>query len=155
MNTVLKQQIRSTDSKSTEALGVNIGARLKGGEVIELTSDLGGGKTTFTRGLVRGAGSTDHVSSPTFTISKVYQAKDLQIHHFDLYRLQEAGIMTHEIAELLHDPKVVLILEWAGIAEGVLPEQRLIVQFETTSETNRDIQLLCPESLTYLIKDIH
>jgi tRNA threonylcarbamoyladenosine biosynthesis protein TsaE len=154
MNTVLNLQIRSTDSDVTETLGANIGSHLKGGEVIELTSDLGGGKTTFTRGLVRGAGSEDHVSSPTFTVSKIYQANDLQIHHFDLYRLQEAGIMAHEIVELQQDPENVLVLEWAGVADNVLPEQRLIVSFEALSELQRDITLTYPEQLSYLVKDL-
>jgi tRNA threonylcarbamoyladenosine biosynthesis protein TsaE len=154
MNTDLKLQIHSTDSDVTETLGANIGLCLKGGEVIELTSDLGGGKTTFTRGLVRGAGSTDHVSSPTFTVSKIYHAKKLQIHHFDLYRLQEAGIMAHEIVELQQDPENVLVLEWAGVANAVLPEQRLIVSFETVSETEREITFTCPAELSYLVKDI-
>lgn len=146
----MKQQIHSTDSKSTEALGASIGEQLKGGEVIELVSDLGGGKTTFVRGLVRGTGSIDHVSSPTFTVSKIYETKNLHIHHFDLYRLQEAGIMAHEIAELQQDPQNVLVLEWAGVADNVLPRERLIISFETLSETERDIVLTYPKSLTYL-----
>ena len=154
MNTDLKLQIRSTDSVVTETLGANIGSHLRGGEVIELTSDLGGGKTTFTRGLVRGAGSDDHVSSPTFTVSKIYQANSLQMHHFDLYRLQEAGIMAHEIVELQQDPENVLILEWAGVAEEVLPKERLIVSFDTIGESERDIIITYPETLSYLVKDI-
>ncbi len=154
MNTVLRLQILSTDSAVTETLGAHIGAHLKGGEVIELTSDLGGGKTTFTRGLVRGAGSDDHVSSPTFTVSKIYQAHRLQIHHFDLYRLHEAGIMAHEIVELQQDVENVLVLEWAGVADEVLPAERLIIRFDTISETERNIELIYPESLSYLVKDI-
>lgn len=150
----MKQQILSTDSKITENIGANIGAHLKGGEVIELSSDLGGGKTTFTRGLVKGAGSLDHVSSPTFTVSKVYQAGELQIHHLDLYRLQEAGIMAHEIAELTEDPNNVLVLEWAGVADTVLPKERLIITIETTGETERHIQISCPQSLTYLLQGV-
>lgn len=75
MNIATTCQIVSTSSDATEKLGEQVGKRLKGGEVIELISDLGGGKTTFIRGLARGMGSTDHVSSPTFTISKFYSVK--------------------------------------------------------------------------------
>ena len=68
----MTHSIVSTDSKSTEKLGALLGKQLKGGEVIELVSDLGGGKTTFVRGLAAGSGSKDQVASPTFTLSKVY-----------------------------------------------------------------------------------
>ncbi len=60
----------------TEAVGEKIGANLRGGETIELVSDVGGGKTTFVHGLARGFGSTDIVASPTFTISRQYGAGD-------------------------------------------------------------------------------
>lgn len=150
----MRQQIQSTDSKITEKIGAKIGTNLKGGEVIELASDLGGGKTTFTRGLVRGAGSNDHVSSPTFTISKIYQANNLQIHHFDLYRLHEAGLMAREIIELQQDPENVLVLEWAGVANATLPAERLVISFETTGETDRVINFEYPKSLEYLLKGI-
>lgn len=150
----MKQEIHSTSSEITETLGASIGARLRGGEVIELASDLGGGKTTFTRGLVRGAGSEDAVSSPTFTISKVYQARNLQIHHFDLYRLDEAGLMAHEISELQDDPNAVLVLEWAGVAKSILPKERIQIQFQATGETERTITIMYPQSLAYLIEGV-
>jgi len=80
-------RITSESPEATEQLAEAIGRRLTGGEVIELVSDLGGGKTTFVRGLARGLGSADVVSSPTFTVSKVYKADKLELHHFDFYRL--------------------------------------------------------------------
>lgn len=150
----MKLQILSTDSETTEKLGASIGAHLRGGEVIELASDLGGGKTTFTRGLVRGAGSVDHVSSPTFTVSKVYETAGLIIHHFDLYRLEEAGIMQHEIKELQADPRNVLVLEWAGVASSVLPDIRMRIAFTAISETDREITIEYPETYAYLVKGI-
>jgi tRNA threonylcarbamoyladenosine biosynthesis protein TsaE len=58
-------QTQSIDFEHTELLAERLGKKLKGGEVIELVSDLGGGKTTFVRGLARGMGSPDHVASPT------------------------------------------------------------------------------------------
>ncbi len=67
-------QIDTTSPKNTLNLAAKIGSRIKGGEVIELVSDLGGGKTVFVRGLAKGMGSTDQVSSPTFTISREYKA---------------------------------------------------------------------------------
>src|SRR5437764_11905760 len=107
MSTDLTWQTVSTGSESTMRLGERIGKRLKGGETIELVSDLGGGKTTFVRGLAKGMGTSDKVASPSFTISREYKAGDLTMCHFDFYRLSEPGIMASEVAELVSDPKVV------------------------------------------------
>src|SRR5690606_33786002 len=68
MSTGTTWRTSSTSSEATERLGERLGKALKGGEVIELASDLGGGKTTLVRGLARGAKSSDKVASPTFTI---------------------------------------------------------------------------------------
>jgi tRNA threonylcarbamoyladenosine biosynthesis protein TsaE len=151
MNTDTKQVIISTSSKTTEALGAKIGIHLRGGEVIELSSDLGGGKTTFTRGLVKGAGSADHVSSPTFTVSKIYETPNLHIHHFDCYRLDEPGIIAHDIAEVASETNNVLIVEWAGVVHDILPVERLKICFEATGENQRNIEISCPQKLSYLL----
>lgn len=147
-----KQILQSNSADQTERLGQEIGSRLKGGEIIELISDLGGGKTTFTRGLAHGAGSTDHVASPTFTVSKMYKAEHFDIHHFDFYRLQEAGVMEHELHDLLDDPKSVVVVEWGDIVRHVLPEERLSIEFMQTDAESRDIQLQYASSLAYLVE---
>lgn len=128
-----------------------IGGRLKGGEVIELVSDVGGGKTTFTKGLVAGARSKDHVSSPTFTISNIYKCPHFAINHFDFYRLGEAGLMRHELEDVMQDPKTVIVVEWSDVVRHVLPDDRLTIQFTTTDETGRMLQIEFPESLAYLV----
>lgn len=125
---------------------------MRGGEVVELISDLGGGKTTFVRGLARGMGSTDRVASPTFTISRLYESDNLEMHHFDFYRLGEAGLMHEELEEVLHDPRVVTVVEWAGIVQDVLPKKRLSIAIEKTPTDGRIITLRAPESLEYLIR---
>lgn len=146
--------LQTTDSEQTERLGKNIGLCLRGGEVIELASDLGGGKTTFTKGLVAGLESTDHVSSPTFTISKTYAGGRLPVYHFDFYRLHEAGIIAEELAEAIEDDQAVTIVEWADIVAGVLPEQRLRISFAATDETTRTITLQAPDSMHYLVEGL-
>jgi len=127
-------QTSSTGSEDTERLGELLGRRLRGGEVLELRSDLGGGKTTFVRGLVRGAGCHDRVSSPTFTLSRVYKSKDFEIHHFDFYRLSEPGILADQLSEAI-DNNQVIVVEWADIVENVLPEERLALQLELTASS--------------------
>lgn len=141
----------------TEAIGEAVGRKLRGGEVIELASDLGGGKTTLTRGMAHGAGSDDHVASPTFTVSKVYQTdrhERMELHHFDFYRLDEAGVMRDELAELIGDPGYVVIVEWSDIVKDVLPEDRLTISMQAISEDERTVTFEYPEALSYLIESL-
>jgi tRNA threonylcarbamoyladenosine biosynthesis protein TsaE len=154
MNTGTIWQIESTSSKQTEQLAEALGRALRGGETIELVSDLGGGKTTFTRGLARGAGSKDRVGSPTFTLSREYQAPRFIIAHFDFYRLGEAGIMGDELSELIGDPGYVTVVEWGDIVHDVLPKQRLTVQITQTGDERRQIVMSSPLQLAYLLEEV-
>lgn len=124
---------------------------MRGGEVIELVSDLGGGKTAFTRGLAAGMGSKDVVHSPSFTLSNVYKSANLTIYHFDFYRLAEPGIIANELSEIIDDPKAVVVVEWANIVEDLLPKTRLSIIIESIDETQRQFKLTYPTSLGYLI----
>ena len=80
-------EYRSNSPLETEALGERLAAHLHPGDVIAYTGDLGAGKTAFTRGLARGLGVTDRVTSPTFTIVNEYEGGRLPLFHFDLYRM--------------------------------------------------------------------
>ena len=122
--------------------------------MIELISHLGGGKTTNVRGLARGAGSADKVASPTFTISKVYETDKFQMHHFDFYRLTEAGIVADELAELIGDPHMVPIVEWGDIVQDVLPADRLTLKISQTPEGHRKLEFSAPHSLAYLLEGL-
>jgi tRNA threonylcarbamoyladenosine biosynthesis protein TsaE len=141
----------STSLDESLALAARIGAKLKGGEVIELISDLGGGKTAFVKGIAQGAGSSDIVSSPSFTLTNQYQAGLKTIHHFDFYRLNEPGILKDEIAEIISDRQNVTIIEWADLISDTLPDERLRIEIRVTGETSRNFKISCPDSLGYLI----
>ena len=80
-------EIISNSPAETEAVGASLAARLKPGSVIAFTGDLGAGKTAFTRGLARGLGVEERVTSPTFTIVNEYEGGRLPLFHFDMYRL--------------------------------------------------------------------
>lgn len=147
-------QIKSTSSEQTEHLAASFGARLRGGEIFVLKSDLGGGKTTFTRGLARGASSSDMVSSPTFTISKIYDAPNFKIHHFDFYRLGEPGMVGAELEELIGDTSVVLVLEWPIVISELLPSEKVIVDIEVAGEQQREFTFSYPDSLGYLFEGL-
>ena len=123
-----------------QALAARIGAMLQGGEVIELVGDIGAGKTTFTKGLAKGLGIDEDVQSPTFTISRVYEARDdLTLAHYDFYRLVDAGIMSAELYESVHDPKTITVIEWGGVVAGVLPKDRLTLSITAASENSRSL----------------
>jgi len=152
MSTGMIWQTTSISSDDTEKLGGLLGSRLGGGEVIELRSDLGGGKTTFVHGLVRGAGSQDRVSSPTFTLNRIYETKKFEIHHFDFYRLTDPGILADQLAEAVHDGGVVVV-EWGDIVKDVLPDDRISIEFKPTAASPDERQLIFsyPESYRELV----
>lgn len=118
---------------------------------MELVSDLGGGKTAFVKGLVRGAGSSDRVSSPSFTLSNIYETPELTLHHYDFYRLDDPGIMRQEIGEVLADDRSVVLVEWGAIVEDVLPAERLTVRLTPTGQTGRRLDFAFPARYNYLL----
>jgi tRNA threonylcarbamoyladenosine biosynthesis protein TsaE len=152
MSTGLIYETVSTSSERTEQLAESLGKKLRGGEVIELVSDLGGGKTTFVRGLTRGTGSYDKVSSPSFTLSNEYKTDHLTLYHFDFYRLREPGILRDELAEVIAEPQAVTVVEWAEIVEDILPKDKLTVRIKTTGENDRKLTFEYSENLKYLME---
>lgn len=144
-------EITSDSAEATISLGQKLGAALAGGEFIELTGDVGAGKTTFVRGIAAGAGA-EAASSPTFAIANTYKGR-VNIEHLDLYRLKEAGLIAHQIEEALEDPDSTIIIEWGGAAESVLPADRLKIKLVPTSENGRLFTFEVPKKLNYLMKD--
>jgi tRNA threonylcarbamoyladenosine biosynthesis protein TsaE len=148
MNSTVHQSESVSD---THELGKSIGIKLVGGEVIEMVSDLGGGKTSLTRGLAEGFGSTDPVSSPSFTISCVYQRSDgKKMYHFDFYRLTDAGIVGSELTEIEHDDHAVTVVEWGDIVHDILPKDRVVVNIRNTGDSTREIIFEYPNRYKYL-----
>jgi tRNA threonylcarbamoyladenosine biosynthesis protein TsaE len=107
------------DPDATEAFGRAIAALLRAGDVIALFGDLGAGKTTLTRGLLRGLGHEGDVASPTFPLVQPYEELDPPLWHVDLYRIEERG----EIEELALDEALLdgaLVIEWPERLGGAL-----------------------------------
>lgn len=130
----------STGPEVTAGLAAKLAGLLKGGEVIELASDLGGGKTTFVQALARALGYHGNVTSPTFTLSQVYPLSGGKaLHHYDLYRLGEAGVVGDELAEDAGAAGVITAIEWAGIAADVLPTDRLRISLTVTGDMEREV----------------
>lgn len=137
--------IEVASEQETKSLARTLGATLHGGEVFQLIGDVGAGKTTFVKGLAEGLAIHDDVQSPSFTISRQYEARDgLQLVHYDFYRLADPGIMANELHEMVNDQKTVTVIEWADIVEGVLPERHFTIRFTAPTETTRTIDLPNP-----------
>ena len=156
MSTARIYKTMSTGSADTMRLGQLVGAVLSPPMLVELVSDLGGGKTTFVTGLAKGLKSKNQVSSPTFTLNRIYKFTGGEIHHFDFYRLNEPGIIADQLAESLADDKVITVVEWSDIVRDILPTERLTIKFEPTANDpdERQITISYPESWAGKIKHI-
>ena len=89
---------------------------------IEFVGDVGAGKTTITKGIAKGLGISDEITSPSFMISKQYAFDGGKLVHYDFYRLAEPGIMSEDLAENLSDLNTVTIVEWGDSVTDLLPE---------------------------------
>lgn len=145
------EEKKSTSEKDTQQIGIEIGQKLQGGELIVLEGDLGAGKTTFVRGLVEGAGSKVAVSSPSFVIKNEYKTDKLIINHFDFYRLTDPGILAETLTETMSDKKSVSVIEWSDIVKSLLNKDKLIIRFKVLSNNERLLEFEYDENLKYLV----
>lgn len=130
--------IKSDSIESTKRIGERIGSLLSGGEIIELIGDVGAGKTSLVKGIAIGLGVDEGIQSPSFTISRTYDARDeIKLVHYDFYRLASAGIMLNELQDSMSDPKNVIIIEWSEIVQDLLPSDRLKIEIVATDENSR------------------
>ncbi|MFM7225559.1 MAG: tRNA (adenosine(37)-N6)-threonylcarbamoyltransferase complex ATPase subunit type 1 TsaE [Actinomycetota bacterium] len=116
------------DASETDALGVRIGALLAPGDLVVLAGDLGAGKTAIAKGIARGLGVDEPVTSPTFAIVQEYAGR-VPVAHADVYRLGTLGELADLAFDELLDDHVVLV-EWGDIVAGALPADRLEIRLE-------------------------
>ena len=146
----MTEDITTYSLDETLSLGERFGRTLRGGEAIELRSDVGGGKTSFVKGIAKGMGITDVVQSPTFTISREYVApSSLELHHYDFYRLSDPGILSAELAESVQNQKVVTVVEWADVVESVLPKNKIEIVIRATGDDEREFSFRLGEQHDY------
>lgn len=111
-------------------------------KVIELIGDVGAGKTTFVRGLAKGLGVLEPVTSPSFTISKSYALPTGgRLIHYDFYRLDDPGLMSTDLAENLTNPDNIIVIEWGESVSDILPENHTIIRIEYNDDNSRTINL--------------
>lgn len=125
--------IISRSENDTIELGKKIASKLKKGMVIVLTGDLGSGKTKLTEGILTYFGLQNEISSPTFTIVNEYYTDNLNIYHFDVYRLAEIDEF-YAIGGEEYFEKGASIIEWGELIEEALPKNYVKVNFERDTE---------------------
>ena len=121
----------------TEALGERLAGRLAPGAVVAYTGDLGAGKTAFTRGLARGLGVTEPVTSPTFTIVNEYESGRLPLFHFDMYRLGSSEELYDIGWEDYLSRGGVCAVEWSEIVDDALEPDAIRVDLRRGETENR------------------
>ncbi len=126
----------------TIRLGERIGKSCRGGEVFLLNGDLGAGKTCFTKGIARGLGISEDVTSPTFVLHVQYEGPELELNHFDAYRLGEAA-STGELGfeDYFGYEQGVAIVEWPEVITEILPRQgAVMVEIMSLGQTGREFK---------------
>ena len=127
----------SNSAEETERLGERVASKLSGTEVIALFGGLGMGKTAFTRGLARGMGADDIVSSPTFALVNEYRGR-VPVYHFDMYRVASwDDLYSTGFFDYLENG--VLVIEWSENSEGALPENALRITISRGESDNQRI----------------
>ena len=133
--------IITKSASETQALGERIAGQLQPGDVLLLEGDLGAGKSELTRGIARGLGVTETVTSPSFTILNVYESGRCPLYHFDWYRLESAD----ELYELGMDEYLggdgIAVIEWPGQCPDAVPENAIRIRLEATGENERKIDI--------------
>ena len=132
--------------EETEAVGAALGRVLTPGSVVAYRGDLGAGKTAFTRGLARGLGCTDTVTSPTYTIVNEYLGGRLPLFHFDMYRLTSSEDLWDIGWEDYLDRDGICAVEWSeNVADAM--EHPLNITIEKLGEDTRRITIEGGEKL--------
>jgi len=124
-----------TDSiEETHALGEKIGASAGENMVVLLSGDLGAGKTTLTQGIAKGLGVRRNVTSPTFTILKIYRGR-MPLYHIDAYRLE--GVTQDLGFEELMEDDGLTVIEWSQFIPEIIPDEYLSVSIHLLDEDAR------------------
>lgn len=127
-------EVCTENLEQTHALGEKIGRAVRENMVILLDGDLGAGKTTLTQGIARGLGISRNVTSPTFTILKIYQGR-MPLYHIDAYRL-EGAVQDLGFEELMEDDGLTVI-EWSEFVSYLIPDEYLKITISLLEEDSR------------------
>lgn len=120
--------IVSESDRQTRSLGVKFSKLLEKEDIVLLEGGLGGGKTTFSKGVAKGLGYKKEVLSPSFTLVRSYKIDKMIVNHIDLYRLDKKSFSSIDIEEYLYNKNSISLVEWGKKIEPYL-DKCLIVKF--------------------------
>ena len=132
------QVYHSYSANDTYSYGVKFGQSCRPGDIFLLNGDLGVGKTVFSKGLGKGLGIAEPVSSPTFTVLQIYEEGRLPLYHFDVYRIADVEEMDEIGYEDYFYGEGVCLIEWAELIEEILPENTISITIEKDLEQGFD-----------------
>ena len=138
------EKIISNSESETKLIGKKYAKSLKNGDVIVLTGELGSGKTKFTEGVLQFFGVENEISSPTFTIVNEYKAKNVNIYHFDVYRLEDEDEF-YAIGGEEYFENGICLIEWGETIENVLPNNYIKVTFNRNYEDENSREIIIEE----------
>lgn len=117
------------DEQATLEFGAKLAAAIEPGLFVALRGDLGSGKTTLARGILRGLGYQGRVKSPTYTLVEHYKVSRLDLYHFDFYRFEDPGEFLEAGFQECFDGHNVCLVEWPERAQDLLPAADLEIAF--------------------------
>jgi tRNA threonylcarbamoyladenosine biosynthesis protein TsaE len=140
---VKSRTIHTRSEEETIALGETLALELPPKIVVLLIGNLGAGKTTIAKGIVKGLGAAhpDEVSSPTFTLIHEYGPR---VYHVDLYRLDRASQVASVGLDEIFERRAVVLVEWGERFPELMPEERVEIRLRTVGENEREITILSP-----------
>ena len=134
----------SNNEDETKAIGFNLASKLNKKDIVILTGDLGSGKTKFTEGFLSYFGLEDEISSPTFTIVNEYSKNDINIYHFDVYRLEDLDEF-YAIGGTDYFDNGICLIEWGELIEPILSKY-IKIKISKDSE-NENIRYITIENI--------
>lgn len=152
------QEYITNSPEETQKIAHDLAKTLKGGEIFVLSGDLGAGKTTFIQGLARGLEIKENLTSPTFVLMKIYNARDgLKLAHLDCYRIdanlrefESESMQIHQnlkeelgLNEILEDKNYIIVIEWGERIMDILPPNFMRIEFgDLGGEKRKIVKLL-------------
>jgi tRNA threonylcarbamoyladenosine biosynthesis protein TsaE len=137
---MMTNQFFLIDNEATEQFGAMLWTRLPEKSLVFLHGDLGAGKTTLVRGLLRAAGVTGAIKSPTYALIEEYSIGERKIFHFDLYRLADSEELEWIGIDDYLNQNALCFIEWSEKGAGVLPSANVNISL-TTQDGGRLVQI--------------
>ena len=138
------KKIISNSEEETKLIGRKFAKDLKKGDVIVLTGDLGSGKTKFTEGVLQFFGLENEISSPTLNIVNEYVNRDVNVYHFDVYRLEDEDEF-YAIGGEEYFEKGICLIEWGEMIESALPNKYIQISFSRNLEDENVREIVIEE----------